>query len=83
MPHEWRHDLQLLNRKVFSRRLKVSKDAVSVKSLGSEFHVLGLQKEKDLSPNIFNFSLGVTNILESNNDLRWRDGRYNCNIFVK
>ena len=83
MPHEWRQGFQLLNRKVFSWRLKVSKDAVSLKSLGSEFHVLGPQKEKDLSTIVFNFNLGVTNILESDDDLRWRDGVYNCNIFVK
>ena len=83
MPREWRQGFQLLNRKVFSWRLKVSKDALSLKSLGSEFHVLGPQKEKDLSPIVFNFNLGVTNILESDDDLRWRDGVYNCNIFVK
>ena len=83
MPHEWRQGFQLLNRKVFSCRLKVSKDVVSLKSLGSEFHVLGPQKEKDLSPIVFNFNLGVTSILESDDDLRWRDGVYNCNIFVK
>ena len=83
MSHEWRQAFQLLNRKVFGRCLKVSKDAVSLESLGSEFHVLGRQKEKDLSPNIFNFNLRVTNILESDDDLRWRDGVYNCNIFVK
>ena len=83
MPHEWRQGFRLLNRKVFSWRLKVSKDAVSLKSLGSEFHVLGLQKEKDLSPIVFNFNLGLTNILESDDDLRWRDGVYNCDIFVK
>ena len=83
MPHEWRQNFQLLNRKVFSWLLKLSKDAVSLKSLGREFHVLGPQKEKDLSTNIFNLNLGVTNILESDDDLRWRDGVYNCNIFVK
>ena len=83
MPHEWRQGFQLLNRKVFSWHLKVSKDAVSLESLGSEFHVLGPQKEKDLSPIVFNFNLGVTNILESDDNLRWRDGAYNCNIFVK
>ena len=83
MPHEWRQGFQLLNTKVFSCRLKVSKDAVSLKSLGSEFHVLGPQKEKDPSPIVFNFNLGVTNILESDDDLRWRDSVYNCNIFVK
>ena len=83
MPHESRQGFQLLNRKVFSWRLKVSKDAVSLKSLESEFHVLGPQKENDLSPIVFNFNLGVTNILESDDDLRWRDGVYNCNIFVK
>ena len=63
MSHEWRQGFQLLNRKVFSWRLKVSKDDVSLKSLGSEFHVLGPQKEKDLSPIVFNFNLGVTYIL--------------------
>ena len=41
------------------------------------------QKEKDLSPIVFNFNLGVTDILESYDDLRWWDGVYNCNIFVK
>ena len=44
----------------FCRHLKVSNDAVSPKSLGSEFHVLGPQKEKDLSPNILDFNLEVT-----------------------
>ena len=83
MPHEWRQDLQLLNWNFFSWRLKVSKDAVSLKSLVSEFHALGPQKENDLSPNIFNFNLGDTNILESDDDLKRRDGVYNCNIFVK
>ena len=83
MPHELCQDFQLLNRKVFSWCLKVSKDAVSLKPLGSMFHVLGPQKEKDLSPIAFNFNLGVTNILESNDNLRWRDGVYDCNIFVK
>ena len=74
MRHEWHQGFQLLNRKVFSWRLKVSNDALSLKSLGSEFHVLGPQKEKDLSPIVFNFNLGVTYILESDDDLRWRDG---------
>ena len=83
MPNEWRQGFQLLNRKVFTWRLKVSKDAVSLKSLGNEFHVLGPQKEKDLSPIIFNFNLGMNNILESDDDLKWRDGVYNCNILVK
>ena len=44
---------------------------------------MGPQKEKDLSPNIFNFNLGVTNILEFDDDLSWRDGVHNCNIFAK
>ena len=44
---------------------------------------MGPQKEKDLSPIVFNFNLGVINILESDDDLRWRDGVYKCNIFVK
>ena len=83
MPHEWRQGFQLLSRKVFSWRLKVSKDVISLKSLRIEFHVLGPQKEKDLSPIVFSFNLGVTNILESDDDLRWRDAVYNCNIFVK
>ena len=61
----------------------MSKDAVSIKSLKSEFHFLGPQKEKDLSQNIFNFNLGVTNTLESDDGLRWWDGVYICNIFVK
>ena len=77
MPHECHQGFQLLDRKFFSWRLKVSKDAVSLKSLGSEFHVLGPQKEKNLSPIVFNFNLGVTNTLESDDDLRWRDGVYN------
>ena len=72
MPHEWRQGFQLLNRKVFSWLLKVSKDAVSLNTLGSVFHILGPQKEKDLSPIVFNFNRGVTNILESDDDLRWR-----------
>ena len=73
MPREWSQGFKLLNRKVFSWLLKVSKDAVSLKSLGSEFHVLGPQKEKDLSPIILNFNQGVTYILESDDDLRWRE----------
>ena len=52
MSHEWRQDFQLLDRKVFSRRLKVSKDAVPLKAFGSESQVLGPQKEKDLSSNV-------------------------------
>ena len=73
MPHEWRKDFQLLNRK-----------AVSLKSLGSE-SCFGTtkKKEKDLFPSIFNFNLGVTNIIGSDDDLRWRDGVYNCNISDK
>ena len=83
MPHEWCLDFQLLNRKVVSSRLKVTNDAVDLKSLVSELQVLWPQKEKNLSPNIFNFNLGVMNILESDDDLRWRDGVYNCDIVVK
>ena len=44
---------------------------------------MGPQKEKDLSPIVFNFKLEVTNILESDDDLRWPDSVYNCDIFVK
>ena len=44
---------------------------------------MGPQIEKDLSPIVFNFNLGVTNILESDDDLRRRDGVYDCNTFVK
>ena len=44
---------------------------------------MGPQKDKDLSPNIFNFNLGVTNIVESDDDFKWQDGVYNCKIFLK
>ena len=54
MPHKWRQDFRRLNRKVFSRRLKVSNGAVSLKSLGSEFHDLG-PKKKRTSPQTFNW----------------------------
>ena len=73
--------LSVIKRKSFSRLYKVSYGAVSLKSLDSEFHVLAPQKEKDLSPNIF--ILDITNSFESDDNLRWWDGVYNCNMFVK
>ena len=71
MPHEWRQAFQLLNRNIFIWRFKVSSNTASLKSLGSKFHVLEPLKEKDLSPNIFTFNLGVTNNFESYDNLRW------------
>ena len=39
--------------------------------------------KKDLSPNICKFHPGVMIILEPDDDLKWRQGLYNRNIFVK
>ena len=45
MPHEWYQDAQSAK-----HNLKVSNDAISFKSLGNEFYVLGGTKRKGISP---------------------------------